>query len=144
VADTPGLRRTVMDMAAGERFQTLRRELGVESFGINLMRLEPGQRGRIHRHERQEEVYVVLSGELTLIVDGREHSLGEHEVARVAPEARRQLVNRGPAPLRLLALGAAGEHAGRDGLAWTAWDEPDSAARSPQEVPLPEDLPPDG
>jgi uncharacterized cupin superfamily protein len=43
-------------MAADERFQSLRRELGVQSFGINLMRLEAGQRGRIHRHERQEEV----------------------------------------------------------------------------------------
>src|SRR5215218_10328587 len=100
--------RTRLDMAGGERFQTLRRELGVESFGINLMRLEPGQRGRIHRHERQEEVYVVLVGELTLLIEGDKHVLGRDEVARVAPQLRRQLVNRGPEPLRLLALGGSG------------------------------------
>ena len=61
------------------------------------------------------------------------------ELVRVAPEVRRQLVNRGPERLVLLALGGTGEHNGRDGEAWTAWDSPDSAA--PQEVPLPEDLP---
>jgi uncharacterized cupin superfamily protein len=133
--------RSRLDMAAGERFQTLRRELGVESFGINLIRLEPGQRGRIHRHERQEEVYVVLSGELTLLVEGEEHVLGVHDVVRVPPLPRRQLVNRGPEPLRLLALGGAGEHAGRDGHAYTSWDEPLEPGRPPQEVPLPDDLP---
>jgi uncharacterized cupin superfamily protein len=133
--------RSRLDMAAGERFQTLRRELGVASFGINLIRLEPGQRGRIHRHERQEEVYVVLSGELTLLVEGEEHVLGVHDVVRVPPLPRRQLVNRGPEPLRLLALGGAGEHAGRDGHAYTSWDEPLEAGRPPQEVPLPDDLP---
>ena len=51
-------------------------ELGVESFGLNLMLLEPGQRGRVHRHERQEEVYIVLEGTLTLELDGGEvHTL---------------------------------------------------------------------
>ena len=127
-------------MAAGERFQTLRRELGVEGFGINLLRLEPGQRGRIHRHEHQEEVYVVLAGELTLVVEGVEHAVGEDEVVRVPAELRRQLVNRGPAPLRLLALGGSGEHVGRDGQAYKGWDQPPEDGLPPQEVPLPGDL----
>ena len=65
-----------LDLEAGERFVALRRELGVESFGLNLMLLEPGQRGRVHRHERQEEVYIVLEGTLTLELDGGEvHTL---------------------------------------------------------------------
>jgi len=41
-----------------DRFRRLRRDLGVSSFGINLLVFEPGQRSRIHRHERQEEVYL--------------------------------------------------------------------------------------
>ncbi len=44
-----------LDRSGGKRFQTLRRELGVSSFGINLIALAPGERGRIHSHERQEE-----------------------------------------------------------------------------------------
>ena len=123
-----------------ERFQLLRRDLGVSSFGINLIVLEARQRGRVHAHERQEEVYLVLEGELTLLVDGGEHAIGPDQLVRVGPAARRQLVNRGPARVVLLALGGAGEHAGRDGLAWESWDDEDPP-RSPREVPLPGDLP---
>jgi uncharacterized cupin superfamily protein len=129
-----------LDPDRGERFQALRRELGVSAFGINLITLQPRQRGRIHAHERQEEVYLVLEGELTLAIDGRERAIGRGTLARVGPSVRRQLINRGDERLVLLALGGAGEHAGRDGRAWTSWDE-GGDGRSPQEVPLPEDLP---
>jgi len=125
----------------GERFVTLRRELGVSSFGINLIVLEPRQRGRIHNHERQEEVYVVLEGELTLGLDGGvEHVLRPGRAVRVSPGVRRQLVNASATRLVLLALGGSGEHVGRDGHAWESWQE-GGPGRTPQEVPLPEDLP---
>jgi mannose-6-phosphate isomerase-like protein (cupin superfamily) len=123
-----------------DRFQPLRRELGVSSFGMNLILLEPGQRGRIHAHERQEEVYLVLEGALTLVVEGAEHVLGPDDLVRVGPPVRRQLLNAGPERLVLLALGGSGEHGGRDGLAWSSWDD-DSPGRPPQDVPLPDDLP---
>jgi uncharacterized cupin superfamily protein len=122
-----------------DRFVRLRAELGVTSFGLNQIVLRPGQRGRIHAHERQEEVYLVLAGTLTLLVEGEEATHERGALIRVAPGVRRQLVNRGPADLHLLAIGAAGEHEGRDGQAWTAWDATESAR--PQETPLPEDLP---
>jgi len=124
----------------GERFQTLRRELGVSSFGINLIVLQPGERGRIHSHGRQEEVYLVLDGALTLVLEDGEHVLGGDHLARVGPGVRRQLVNAGDEPLVLLALGGAGEHVGRDGHAWASWEE-GGEGRPPQEVPLPADLP---
>jgi mannose-6-phosphate isomerase-like protein (cupin superfamily) len=124
----------------GERFQALRRELGVRSFGLNLIVLQPGERGRVHAHERQEEVYLVLEGTLTLVLEDGEHALGREQLARVGPSVRRQLVNAGPQRLVLLALGGSGEHAGRDGRAWASWEE-SGEGRSPQEVPLPADLP---
>jgi uncharacterized cupin superfamily protein len=129
-----------LDRDHGERFQTLRKELGVESFGINLIVLRPGERGRIHAHEHQEEVYLVLAGELTLGVEGSEHVLGADRLGRVPATVRHQLVNAGSQPLVLLALGAAGEHVGRDGSAWESWDQT-GPGRPPLEVPLPEDLP---
>jgi uncharacterized cupin superfamily protein len=128
------------DRAGEERFQPLRRQLGVESFGINLIILQPGQRGRIHAHEHQEEVYMVLEGRLTLLLDGAERVLEADHLVRIAPATRRQLVNTGPERLVLLALGGSGEHAGRDGQAWVSWDEP-GPGRPPQQTPLPEDLP---
>jgi uncharacterized cupin superfamily protein len=126
--------------SAGRDFQSLRRELGVSSFGMNVLTLAPGERGRVHSHDVQEEVYLVIEGELTLLVDGKPHVLGPDEVARVGPGVKRQLVNAGPQRLVLLALGGSGEHAGRDGRAWSSWDEPGPGA-PPQEVPLPADLP---
>jgi len=128
-----------LDPDSGERFQRLRHELGVSTFGMNLIVLQPRQRGRIHRHEIQEEVFVVLEGELSLGLDGEEHTLGAGELVRVGPEVRRQLVNRGDERTVVLALGGSGEHVGRDGRAWESWDE-DGPGRPPQEIPLPEDV----
>lgn len=124
-----------------DRFLRLRDPLGVTSFGINKIVLAPGQRNRIHRHKLQEEVYVVLAGELTLGVEGVEHSFGAGQVVRVAPGVRRQLVNRGTAPLELLALGSMTdhEHVPRDAEAFTDWS--DTEPGTPQTVPLPDDLP---
>jgi mannose-6-phosphate isomerase-like protein (cupin superfamily) len=136
----PDIAFATLDRSSTERFQRLRAELDLSSFGINLIVLAPGQRGRVHAHDRQQEVYLVLEGELTLVVEGVEHTLGVDRLARIGPEVRRQLVNRGPERLVLLALGGAGEHIGRDGRAWSSWEE-EGPGRRPQEVPLPEDLP---
>jgi uncharacterized cupin superfamily protein len=134
-----GTARARLQDDAENRFIRLRAELGVTSFGLNQIVLHPGQRGRIHAHEHQEEVYLVLEGTLDLLVEGEESTHERGELIRVAPGVRRQLVNRGPENLHLLAIGGAGEHEGRDGKAWTDWDATDSA--SPQEMPLPDDLP---
>jgi mannose-6-phosphate isomerase-like protein (cupin superfamily) len=133
-----GTTRTRLDFDTDERFVALRRQLGVTSFGFNQMVLAPGQRGRIHRHHRQEEVYLVLEGQLTLIIEGEEQQLDRGELIRVAPQVRRQLLNRGPGKLVLIALGGAGDHNGRDGEAFASWE--DSAGAPPQELPLPADL----
>ena len=127
-----------LDYDSDERFVRLRQQLGVTTFGLNLIVLKPGQRGRIHRHRRQEEVYVVLEGTLTLLVEGEEHTLERGAVVRVAPAVRRQLVNRGPGRLALLALGGSEPHEGRDGEAFASWE--DAEGRPPQETPLPPDL----
>jgi quercetin dioxygenase-like cupin family protein len=135
-----GTATTRLDPETGERFLPLRRQLGVSSFGMNQVTLQPGQRGRIHRHERQEEVYVVLEGTLTVALEGEESDLQQGEVIRVAPQVRRQLVNRGPGRVVLLALGGANEHQGRDGEAFGDWSDEQSVP--PQELSMPPDLEP--
>ncbi|MEZ5101098.1 MAG: cupin domain-containing protein [Thermoleophilia bacterium] len=134
-----GVTTARFDLRSDERFQSLRRDLGVSSFGLNVIVLPPGGRGRIHAHETQEEVYLVLDGTLSLALEDGERDLGVGEAARVAPAVRRQLVNRGPGSCAVLALGGAGEHVGRDGLAYASWDATEPS--TPQDLPLPEDLP---
>lgn len=123
-----------------ERFVRLRGELGVSSFGLNQLDLQPGERGRIHRHARQEEVYFVISGELTIEVEGiGAQTLSAGELLRVGPELKRRLSNRSTERVTLLAIGGYGEHEGRDGEAFADWEQETGAP--PQEVPLPPDLP---
>jgi uncharacterized cupin superfamily protein len=133
--------RTRLDPESPDRFVSLRRALGVTTFGINQMVLQPGQRMRIHRHESQEEVYLVLEGNLTVLLDAEEGELGPGELMKVAPQVRRQLVNRGPSRVVLIALGAGGDHESRDAEAFTSWEERTGAP--PKDVPLPDDLPAD-
>jgi len=136
---TDGFTSVRIDFGTPERFVSLRRALGVESVGINQLTLEPRQRGRIHRHRRQEELYLVLAGTLTIVIEGDPHELRAGELARVAPNVRRQLVNDGDERCVVVAVGAADGYVGRDGEAFASWDE--TEGRPPQEVPLPDDLP---
>lgn len=133
-----GVSRARIEPEAEERFVPLRRQLGVSSFGLNEIVLAPGQRGRIHRHESQEEVFLVLEGTLTIAIEDEGQTLERGELIRVAPSVRRQLINASDEPLILLAIGGAGEHEGRDGEAFESWE--DEQGRSPRDVPLPEDL----
>lgn len=134
-----GVSSTKLDPDSGERFVRLRRHLGVSTFGINQMLLQPGQRSRIHRHARQEEVYLVLEGELTLAIEGEEQTVGPGELVRVAPAVRRQLLNRGAVRCLMIGLGGAEPHDPRDGEAYASWE--DTEPREPADVPWPEDLP---
>lgn len=129
---------STLQFAPDERFFAVRRELGVSTFGINAIRLTAGQRGRIHRHGRQEEVYLVIEGTLTLLVEQEEFELSPLQAVRVAAELRRQLVNRRSKPLIVLAVGGAERHEGRDAEAFVDWSDTQGAA--PQEVPLPDDV----
>jgi uncharacterized cupin superfamily protein len=129
---------TALDFDGDDRFQRLRVALGISTFGLNLLRLRPGQRSRIHRHERQEEAYVVLEGTLTLQFEDGARELARGELARVAPDLRRQLWNRTDEPLFVLAIGGAEPHEGRDGRAYPSWDE-HGDGHPPHEVELPDD-----
>ena len=138
----PGTSFTRLKHDLDDRFQSLRRELGVSTFGLNLMLLKPGQRGRVHKHQRQEEGYLVLEGKLELIVEGEPHTLEAGDLARVGPDVRRQLVNGTGERLAVLAIGGAHDHEPRDGVAFASWEE--AEGRPPQAVDLPDDVPVQG
>jgi uncharacterized cupin superfamily protein len=133
-----GVTRGHFDRASSERLVPVRRELGITTFGVNLMALNPGQRNRIHLHREQEEAYLVLEGTLTVLVEGEEYELAPFDAIRVAPSLRRQLVNRSSERVLFLALGGSAEHVGRDADAFASWDDP--GGRPPADVPLPPDL----
>ena len=126
------------DNASADRLVPVRRELGITTFGVNLLALTPGQRARVHRHAVQEEAYLVLEGTLTVIVEREEYSLGPFDAIRVAPALRRQLVNRGSERVLLLALGGSASTTDATARRSRSWDDP--GGRPPADVPLPPDL----
>jgi quercetin dioxygenase-like cupin family protein len=137
VADEPT--RAELDLDTEERFVPLRKRLGVSGFGINQLTLQPGQRMRIHRHAQQEEVYLVIEGQLTVFIEDTAHTVAAGELMRVAPETRRQLANTHRERVTLVALGSGGvAHESRDAEAFNAWEE--TTGGQPRDVPLPDDL----
>ncbi len=88
-------------------FKRVRAELGVSSFGIQVIDLPPSfDRYPSHDHsaDGQEEVFVVLRGTGELEVDGERFPLDGDHIARVGPAASRKIYS-GPEGLRVLALG---------------------------------------
>ena len=85
-----------------------RRSLGLTAFGMNVVDIEPG--GSIPEHDEtprdQEEVFIVLSGAPTLVIDGEEHPAPAGTYARLSPEPVRSVVNRGDERASVLIVSA--------------------------------------
>jgi uncharacterized cupin superfamily protein len=86
----------------------VRRSLGVGSFGMNLVELEPDDRIPEHNEteREQEEVFIVLEGEGALVIDGEEHRAPVGTFARLDPEPTRTVVNRGRTKAKILIVSA--------------------------------------
>jgi uncharacterized cupin superfamily protein len=108
------------DFERSGRWSLARRSLGLKSFGMNLVEVAPG--ARIPEHDEtvrdQEEVFVVLSGDATMVVDGREHPAPAGTFARVSPELSRMVVNAGEEPVTLLIVSAP-TTSGYEPASWT-------------------------
>jgi mannose-6-phosphate isomerase-like protein (cupin superfamily) len=87
------------------------RPLDLERTGLTYFRLAPGFRIPFaHRHEDQEEVYVVVRGSARIKVGDDVLELSELDAVRVAGDTLRNL-EAGPDGAEVIAFG---EHAGED------------------------------
>jgi mannose-6-phosphate isomerase-like protein (cupin superfamily) len=87
-------------------------ELGVRSFGLQVLDLPPGFTGypeHDHAQDGQEEVYVVLAGSAEFTVAGDRVEAGAGSLVRVAPESTRKLVP-GAEGVQILAIGCAPDY----------------------------------
>jgi mannose-6-phosphate isomerase-like protein (cupin superfamily) len=98
-----------------------RGELGAEQTGMNLLIVKPSQREAFaHRHERAEEVYVVLSGSGRVKLDDELVELQPLDAVRVGPGVTRSF-EAGPDGLEVLIFGAHVE--GDSELVQDFWDD---------------------
>ena len=85
-----------------------RRSLGLQSFGMNVVELPPGE--SIPEHDEtptdQEEVFIILSGEATMVIDGNDHPAPAGTFTRLDPEPLRTVANRSDGDVTVLIVSA--------------------------------------
>ena len=109
MADYTAKKIAEMEATYGGGFVKARAELGVSSFGIQLIQLPPDSSDypeHDHVADGQEEVYLAISGSGVIEIDGERVELDSETLVRVGPAARRKLLS-GPDGLRVFALGGA-------------------------------------
>ena len=90
----------------GGGFKLARSELGVTSFGMQVLDIPAGFADYPeHTDEEQEEVFVPLAGSGEMILDGESHPLTPGMMVRIGHDVKRKIMP-GPDGIRILALGA--------------------------------------
>lgn len=103
------------------RFPT--NDLGLAQSGLSYQRLAPGFRMPFgHRHEQQEEVYVIVSGGGRLKLDDEVIDVRQWDIVRVPSDVMRAFEG-GPEGIELLAFGApnTGPNPGDDAELQPGW-----------------------
>ena len=94
------------DMPAEMQARFARRAIDGQTLGLSLFALEPGFRIPFgHKHESQEEVYVVVRGSARVKVDDEVVELAEWDAIRFPKNTMRQM-EAGPDGVEYLAFGA--------------------------------------
>jgi uncharacterized cupin superfamily protein len=107
---------SIDDLGEGPGFRKVRQALEVTEFGVNAVVLPPGYESRRHYHDRQQELYVVLQGEIEFDFDGAKQTLGPGGLARVDAPTVRSLRNTSSSEDAVyLCVGGEGGYVGRDG-----------------------------
>jgi quercetin dioxygenase-like cupin family protein len=100
----------------GYGFRKIRRELGVEAFGVNAIVIPAGYESGFHFHDEQEELYFVHRGTVEFeFEDGSKHVLGAGGLARVDASTARKTKNVGEGDAVVFVTGGKGGYVGRDG-----------------------------
>jgi mannose-6-phosphate isomerase-like protein (cupin superfamily) len=103
-------------MGDGYGFRKVRRELGIQAFGVNAIVMPPGYAGNGHYHDEQEETYFVHRGRFELeLGDGKKFELGPGGMARVDPAVVRSMRNIGDEDGVYICFGGKDGYVGRDG-----------------------------
>ena len=96
-----------------------RKSIGLQSFGMNIVELPPGESIPEHTEvdRDQEEVFITLSGDAVLVVDGEEHPAPTGTFCRLDPEPQRTVVNRSDAEAVILIVSAP-RTSGYESMGW--------------------------
>src|SRR4051794_15469332 len=108
-----------MEGSGNATWHLARKSLGAESFGFNVVDIAPGGQIPEHNHaeDNQEEVFIILDGQGTIVADGNEHEAPAGTYCRYGPAVSRTIRNNSDANVRALLIGVPVE-SGYQGMGW--------------------------
>jgi hypothetical protein len=75
-----------MPLSKVKEKEFLSRPMGCKGIGFSFVRCKPGEGATyVHRHKVQEEVFIALKGDGTIILDGKRIKMPEGTIVRVGP-----------------------------------------------------------
>jgi len=85
----------------------LSRPMGCQAVGFSYVRIKPSQGATyVHRHKVQEEVFIAMKGDGTIILDGKRIKMPEGTAIRVAAKVWRAIGNDSKKDAVFMILGA--------------------------------------
>ncbi len=94
-----------MEAGRGTQVRLVDASLGTNSIDLHINRLRPGGLdGRLHRHTKSDNIYIVRHGEGTLIIEGDTHVIRADDVVFIPAGTRHSLSNLSDEPLELFEI----------------------------------------
>ena len=94
-----------MEAGRGTQLRLVDARIGAVAIDLHINRLRPGgARGRVHRHTRSDNVYIVRRGEGTLTIEGETHVIRADDVVFIPAGTRHSLSNLSDEPLELFEI----------------------------------------
>lgn len=86
--------RRALEPGRGDAIRLIDTGIGVESLDVHMNILRPkGPRGRVHRHTKSDNVYIVKSGEGLLTIEDENHAIVADDVVFIPAGVRHSLSN---------------------------------------------------
>ncbi len=99
--------KAFMPLSKVKEKEFLSRPMGCKGIGFSFVRCKPGEGATyVHRHKVQEEVFIALKGEGTIILDGKRIKMPQGTIVRVGPTVWRALGNDSKRDAVFMVLGA--------------------------------------
>ena len=99
--------RAFMSLSKVKEKEFLSRPMGCKGIAFSFVRCKRGECATHgHRHKVQEEVFIALKGDGTIILDGKRIKMPEGTIIRVGPTVWRALGNDSKSDVVFMVLGA--------------------------------------
>jgi mannose-6-phosphate isomerase-like protein (cupin superfamily) len=92
--------RRPLEPSRGESIRLIDTAIGVETLDLHVNVLAPGRpRGRMHRHTKSDNVYIVKFGEGLLTIEAESHTIVADDIVFIPAGTRHSLSNVSDHPL---------------------------------------------